>query len=135
MKLASIEAVFNLSMKLGSLHFRLASHTEIRHAHGMKPSLLLLFPFLLTQCGDEPKKSAEVPKVVVEKVVAAPVAPAPAPAKEAPKKVYWTQEMLHTEIKYHNPGYTGDGQFNIEGGNVIALSLRGAGLVGPFGPN
>jgi internalin A len=50
----------------------------------------------------------------------------PAPAKPEPKAVYWTQEMMHTEIKYHNPGYTGDGQFNIEGGKIVALSLRGA---------
>ena len=105
-------------------HFRLASRREIHHAHIMKPSLLLL-PLLLTQCGDEPKKPAPAPKPVVEKT-AAPPAVAPAPEQEAPKKVYWTQEMLHTEIKYHNPAYVGDGQFNIEGGNVIALSLRGA---------
>jgi hypothetical protein len=33
--------------------------------------------------------------------------------------------MMHTEIKYHNPGYEGKGEFNIENGKIIALSLRG----------
>jgi len=103
-------------------HFQLASLPGFRHAQGMKRCLLLL-PLLLTQCGDEPIKSevapAPTPKpAVVEKTTA--------PAKPGPKKVYWTQEMMHTEIKYHNPGYEGNGQLNIEGGNVIALSLRGA---------
>ncbi len=41
------------------------------------------------------------------------------------KKVYWTDEMLHTEIKYHNPAYAGDGQFEINGGRPLALVLRG----------
>ncbi len=94
---------------------------RIRHAHGMKPYLLLL-PFVLTHCGDEPKKSepAAAPQpMVVEK-------PAAAPAKPETKAVYWTQEMMHTEIKFHNLGYAGNGEFNIEGGKVVALSLRGA---------
>lgn len=43
----------------------------------------------------------------------------------APKKVYWTDEMLHAEIKYHNPAYAGDGQFEISGGRPLALVLRG----------
>ena len=103
--------------------FKLATQADIRHAHIMK-SCLLLLPLLLTQCGDESKKPAPASKPVVEKP--AVPAPAAAPAQEAPKKVYWTQEMMHTEIKFHNPAYAGDGQFNIEGGNVIALSLRGA---------
>ena len=60
----------------------------------MKPSLLLL-PLLLTQCGDEPKKPASAAKPVAEKPAAATTA-APAPAKDAPKKVYWTQEMMQT---------------------------------------
>ena len=34
--------------------------------------------------------------------------------------------MLHTEIKYHNPGYDGTGEFSMEGGQPIAISLRGA---------
>ena len=89
---------------------------------------LFLFPLslslLLTQCGDKAKKPAAAPKPVVEKSAVTPAASAP--AKEEPKKVYWTPEMMHTEIKFHNPGYAGNGQFNIEGGKVIALSLRGA---------
>ena len=112
-------------------HFKLATSLILRHARGMKRSLLLL-PLLLTQCGDEPKKADAAPpaKAVAEEkpktADAKPAAAAPAPDKTEPKKVYWTQEMMHTEIKYHNPGYEGNAQFNIEGGNVIALSLRGA---------
>ena len=33
--------------------------------------------------------------------------------------------MLHTEIKYHNPDYQGDGQFQIQNGKPIAIGLRG----------
>lgn len=106
----------------------LATLLIFRHARGMKRSLLLL-PVLLTHCGDQPKQVDAIPPAqpAVEKPKAPASKPtAEAPAKAEPKKLYWTQEMMHTEIKYHNPGYEGNGQFNIEGGNVVALSLRGA---------
>ncbi len=50
--------------------------------------------------------------------------PAPAATAPAPKSVYWTDEMLHSEIKYHNPAYAGDGQFDIRAGRPVALVLR-----------
>ncbi len=58
---------------------------------------------------------------------AAADASTPSATAEAPpvKKVYWTDEMLHTEIKYHNPAYAGDGQFEIRNGQPLALVLRG----------
>ncbi|MBL9131863.1 MAG: hypothetical protein JNG86_11720 [Verrucomicrobiaceae bacterium] len=84
--------------------------------------LFFLLPLVLTQCGDEPKKSATAPAPEP----AAAEKPAATPAKDEPKKIYWTAEMMHTEVKHHNPGYEGNGEFNIDGGKVIALSLRGA---------
>ena len=98
----------------------------------MKPRFHLLpvaASFLLTHCGDEPKKpeAAPAPKPVAEAVKdKKPAPPSPPPAAPEPKKVYWTPEMMHTEIKYHNPGYEGKGEFNIENGKIIALSMRGA---------
>lgn len=88
---------------------------------------------LLTHCGDEPKKEAGVPYPAAKPTApaekpaaAASTTTAATPAKDDLKNLRWTDEMMHTEIKYHNQGYTGDGQFNIEDGKVIALSLRGA---------
>lgn len=48
--------------------------------------------------------------------------PAPAP----PRQPYWTDELLHSEIRFHNPDYQGNAQFQIEGGEPVALALRGA---------
>ncbi|MFN7561984.1 MAG: hypothetical protein ACK5TH_09410, partial [Prosthecobacter sp.] len=68
----------------------------------MKSNHALLFALaasLLTSCGDKAKPSqAAAPAPAAEKPAAAPT-PAPVtPAKDEPKKVYWTPEMMHTEV-------------------------------------
>ncbi len=94
--------------------------------------LLSSLSLLLTHCGDEPKKEAGVPYPAAKPAApagepaAASTPTAATPAKPDLKNLRWTPEMMHTEIKYHNQAYTGDGQFNIEDGKVVALSLRGA---------
>jgi len=135
--------IFSLQKKLSAMisyrfessmfHFMLATQPEFRHARLMHSRLLFLSAFtalFLTQCGDKPKPSEPAPAAkpaVVEKTAAVPSAPAvPAPAKVEPKKVYWTDEMMHTEIKYHNPRYDGSGKFGIQDGKVMSLDMRGA---------
>lgn len=63
----------------------------------------------------------------VEKKTAAPVVETPKPemaAASSPKvKIFWTEELLHKEIKFHNPGYEGNAQFQIENGEPYAISL------------
>jgi internalin A len=88
------------------------------------PFLACLSLLLLTHCG----KPADPPEKMPAPAAAKPAATTPAdPASTAstPKKVYWSDEMLHTEIKYHNPNYQGDGQFEIREGEPLALILRG----------
>jgi internalin A len=88
---------------------------------------LLLLPLLALSCGKPSEPPAKLPPPAPQ--TAAQPAPKPqdaAPAAPAaPKKTYWTDEMLHTEIKYHNPGYLGDGQFEIRNGEALALILKG----------
>jgi len=87
------------------------------------PASVLL---LLSACGEKTPPAVAAP-------VSAPKPPAAAlpvgiakPQEQAAKKTFWSAEMLHTEIKYHNPGYDGTGEFSMEGGQPIAISLRGA---------
>lgn len=93
--------------------------------------------FVLSACGEHDSKTeseAAAPggTVVgqVDQVPAAAVveksAPKPFSVPSVAKKVFWTPEMLHTEIKYHNPDYDGSGEFNLQEGQPVAISLRGA---------
>ncbi|QIF04159.1 leucine-rich repeat domain-containing protein [Roseimicrobium sp. ORNL1] len=59
-----------------------------------------------------------------EKSTAAASKPAPAtPAAPEKVKIYWTDELMHKEVKYYNPEYAGDGQFQIENGEPVAVVL------------
>ena len=66
--------------------------------------------------------------------------PAPAPDEgemkrstpedvEARKNASWNDQRLHDEIRHYNPNYTGQGQFQIEGGKVLRAMLAKAGIV------
>lgn len=75
-----------------------------------------------------PSKTQKEP---VAKTPASDVQPAAQPTvsvapPEAPKPVYWSSEMLHKTIKYHNPHYTGNGEFQIHNGKPVGISLRGS---------
>jgi hypothetical protein len=89
----------------------------------LSASLLLV----LVACGKKPAP-VESSKPAVAAAPAAPAGATPATVEKsaAPKKTFWTAEMLHTEIKFHNPGYDGSGEFNMQEGEPVALSLRGA---------
>lgn len=94
--------------------------------------LLIAAGFLLLGCGrkkPENPQSSAVPSNSAPASSSSPVsqpgAP-PAPPSSQPRKVYWTDELLHSEIRYHNPGYEGNAQFQIESGEPVAIVLRGA---------
>jgi hypothetical protein len=44
--------------------------------------------------------------------------------EETPKKYVWTEKDLHIEIKYYNPDYENNGQFEIDQGKVYVVSLN-----------
>ncbi len=84
--------------------------------------LFISATFVLVQCEE---KKVPVPG----KISAAPVIETPkpeAPSSAAPKvKIFWTEELLHKELKFHNPGYEGNAQFQIENGEPTAIGLAG----------
>lgn len=43
-------------------------------------------------------------------------------------KAYWNEKMLHDEIRYHNPDYSGSGQFQIENGKLLRAVLAGSSI-------
>ena len=80
---------------------------------------------VLSSCEKESnaKKTTSVPAETPKpSSVATPAASTPSP----PKPMYWTNELLQAEIKFHNPGYEGNGQAQLENGVATALMLRGA---------
>lgn len=86
----------------------------------------------LCSCDDKPATSSAQPPATASSP--APASPPPgttlapaaaAPAPEAPKKFHWTEQLLHVEIKFHNADYGGDGQFEIQDGEPVAIDLRG----------
>ncbi|MEZ0389460.1 MAG: leucine-rich repeat domain-containing protein [Verrucomicrobium sp.] len=86
--------------------------------HGAVLPLVLL----LSQCEHKDKEAPPVPPGT-SSVQPAATAVTPAPAKP---KFAWTEELMHKEIKFHNPAYEGNGQFRIENGEPIAVGLDGA---------
>ena len=52
--------------------------------------------------------------------------PPPLLAAPAPEKFRWSNETAQAEIKRHNPDYAGDGQVEIDDGEVIVVVLKGA---------
>lgn len=89
--------------------------------------LLIVFVFVLAQC--EEKKSPAAVAIAPEKLLAPPLVDAPKPEMTpvtSPKmKVFWTEELLHKEIRFYNPSYEGNAQFQIENGEPYAVSLVG----------
>ncbi len=101
------------------------------HAFKVLPALLLL-----ASCDDKPAPASSAPTPIP----AAPAAPAttpaaiasptstpePSPAKPATeyRKIFWTEELLHSEIKHYNSAYEGGAQFSIENGVPIAIDLH-----------
>ena len=47
------------------------------------------------------------------------------------RKIFWTEELLHTEIKHYNSAYEGGAQFQIDNGKVIAVVLTNVEAVKP----
>lgn len=51
------------------------------------------------------------------------------PAKPPVEKVFWSEVKLHEAIRKANPGYSGNGQFQIdEAGQVLAVALDNCGM-------
>ena len=80
--------------------------------------------FSLVGCGgddDAPEHTETAP-------VAEPApTPAPAPAP-ATKPKFWSEVALHSAIREVNPGYSGNGEFQIENGKVSAIRLAQCGV-------
>lgn len=82
---------------------------------------------VLAGCGGEKKVDKDKP-VVSEKPVAAEVAE---PAVESAKPVrpkFWSDVLLHAAIREVNPGYSGNGEFQIDDGKVTAVRLAQCGV-------
>jgi internalin A len=66
----------------------------------------------LTGCGESPKVS-DAPKVPAKSPAPAPVVP-----------IYWNEVKVHEAIRSKNPGYSGNGQFEIDPqGQVVQMVL------------
>jgi internalin A len=103
----------------------------IHHAMIHRSRLLSLFILataaLFTSCEKTPvaQPQASVTPEISKPIPA--VTPSPAPAAPVPPKpIYWTDELLNAEIKFHNPSYEGNGQAQLENGVPMAIMLRGA---------
>jgi internalin A len=49
-------------------------------------------------------------------------------SKEPPAPIAWTEVALHKALREANVGYSGNGEFRIEGGRVIAVRLSQCGI-------
>jgi internalin A len=87
-----------------------------------------LLPFLaislLASCSEEKARPAPVaaPAVQVQPTTA-PAAPLPATSATAMRKIFWTEDLLHTEIKHYNPAYERGGKFSIDNGVPVVVEL------------
>jgi len=86
---------------------------------GMLPGALAL---VMTGCGGDGKKEVEEKAAEPEMVEVAP-----APAKPAKPK-FWSDVLLHAAIREVNPGYSGNGEFQIDNGKVTAVRLAQCGV-------
>jgi Leucine-rich repeat (LRR) protein len=109
------------------LRARASSGIGVRMKSGsLRSAAALMLLSALCSCDDKPAVGPAAPSAAASSP--APPAPASAPAvpkTDAPKKFHWTDQLLHVEIKFHNPDYEGDGQFEIEDGEPVAIDLRG----------
>lgn len=78
----------------------------------------LLLAIALTACGDKESPEAIIPRPEPPAVSAAPPAP-----------IFWSEVTLHEAIRSANPGYTGNGQFEVDQrGQPQAISLDDCGI-------
>jgi len=79
---------------------------------------------LLAACEDKPAPVA--PAAAPAPVAVTAVTEGPAKVEAAPvRKIFWTDELLHTEIKHYNPAYEGGAQFQIDNGRPVVVVLAG----------
>lgn len=87
-------------------------------------SLALALPFLLVGCGSENPETGESfdPEDPSSKTAGPDAVP---PVSEAPpRQIFWSEIKLHEAIRKKNPGYSGNGQFNIDPqGQVVAIAI------------
>ncbi|MBX7207563.1 MAG: hypothetical protein K1X78_04605 [Verrucomicrobiaceae bacterium] len=85
---------------------------------------------VIVSCDRQPKPVAPAASKPAAGPSTAPVAVPPSPpmllAAPPPEKARWTNESVQAEIKRHNPAYQGDGQAELDDGEVVVVSLRGA---------
>ncbi len=96
---------------------------------------LLLFTLLTLSCGRDTDAPATVEKGESETPVAAHEPPAPTVKEPDPAPQFWSEVKLHEVIRASNPGYSGNGQFQIDGaGQVQAIALDNCGVtdLAPF---
>ena len=91
-------------------------------------ALLLALASSACDSGDKDDDDAvDEVEPVVEPVADTDTAdPVEAPVKAEP--TYWTDVALHAAIREANPGYTGNGEFHIENGQVKAVRLAQCGI-------
>ncbi len=122
---------------------RLAICVARRESHRMKRIFAcgVLPVVLMFSCGEqksEPEASLEtkVEKAESKKPEPSDKAKVTEKVKEAPKPTVektkaptvWTELTLHKALRAANVGYSGNGEFRIEGGRVIAIRLAQCGI-------
>ena len=87
--------------------------------------LAAVVSLFLTCCGDGDESGEETPPE--DEDVAVDVEPEPEPEPE-PVPTFWTEVELHRALRKVNPGYSGNGQFRIEKGQVLGVQLPQCGI-------
>jgi len=101
----------------------LAGARAFRHAQAMTFWKTLPLCALLAACDDKPTPTMPAPAPAPG---AASTPAAPAKVQAAPvRQIFWTDELLHTEIKHYNPAYEGGAQFQIDNGKPMIVVLAG----------
>lgn len=84
---------------------------------------------LIAACDKKPVVAPSAAATPTAPAAESPVkqsSPPPLLAAPPPEKFRWSNELVQAEIKRHNPGYLGDGQAEIDDGEVAFVSLAGA---------
>jgi hypothetical protein len=81
----------------------------------------------LISCGGDSEDGKAAPLDDEDAAVAVEPAPAPEPEPD-PVPTFWTEVELHRAIRKVNPGYSGQGQFRIEKGQVLGVQLPQCGI-------
>ena len=114
-----------------------------RKVIGMNKILVwVILPLVLTiACGEQKEKTeAKMEDTKVDESVESKIPAMKEKAAEIPKEkteataekekapVVWTELALHKVLRESNPGYSGNGEFRIEGGRVTAIRLSQCGI-------